>query len=537
MARRLLRTGPDLLQASEQADADPRPTTARMTPLSDGIQTGWRRWLGGAALVVLVAVLLVDLAKLLSTAALAIGYPYDLDYGEGIVWQQMDNIAAGCGYAPLGIFPAIVYHYPPVYHLVVAAVAALTGGDALATGRAVSLVSTLAAMAMIGWLASKVAATSDRASLAIGALVAALAFAASPTVLTWAPLMRVDMLATALTIGGLCLTVRSLRDPEQVPVGAAILFALAVYTKQTAILAPLAAFVALLVVRQRTAWLFAAICGALGLAALAVLMVASHGQFLRHVLSYNVNRFDPDRWRLLVATLSSQAIPLAIALAVAAGMGRTLVRSPARLVLGLYFASRLATLPLSLKSGASDNYLIDLFSVAAIFVGVGAAEVAAAVIRGAAWPRAFVTLLLLVALPVQAARLGEAHDAARDPDWRSDAEAIVERIKATPKPVVSDYMVLTRRAGRPVLFEPAIAAELAHSGLYDEAGFVRLIRRGKLGFFVTQGDGQWYAERYNPAVRAAIAAAYPRIERHGEMVLHLPAIATTRAGPAAPPRR
>ena len=497
----------------------------------------WRRWLGGAALVALLAVLLVDFAKLLRTAALAIGYPYDLDYGEGIVWQQMDNIVAGHGYAPLGTFPAIVYHYPPVYHLVVAGAAALTGGDALATGRTVSLVATLAAMAMIGWLASSAAATDDRASRGIGAVVAALAFAASPTLLTWAPLMRVDMLATALTLGGLCLTVRSLRDPERVPVGAAILFALAVYTKQTAILAPLAVFAALLVVRRRTAWRFAVVSGALGLAALAVLMAASHGQFLRHVVSYNVNRFDPDRWRLLVATLGSQAIALAIALAVVTGMARTLVRSPARLVLALYLATRFLTLPLSLKSGASDNYLIDLFSIAAIFVGVGAAGVAAAVIRGGAWPRAFVTLLVLAALPVQAARLGEAHDAARDPDWRADADAIVARIRATPEPVVSDYMVLTRRAGRPVLFEPAIAAELAHSGLYDEAGLVALIRRGALGFFVTQGDGHWYAERYNPAVRAAIAAAYPRIERHGEMVLHLRAIAATPAGRAAPPRR
>ena len=41
------------------------------------------------------------------------------DYGEGIVWQQMRNIVAGQGYTPLGVYPAIVYHYPPVYHLVV----------------------------------------------------------------------------------------------------------------------------------------------------------------------------------------------------------------------------------------------------------------------------------------------------------------------------------------------------------------------------------------------------------------------------------
>ena len=89
-----------------------------MTPL----MKDWRRWVGGAALLVLIAILFVDVGKLISTAIVAMNYPYDLDYGEGIVWQQMDDIVAGKGYAPLGTFPAIVYHYPPVYHLVVAGV-------------------------------------------------------------------------------------------------------------------------------------------------------------------------------------------------------------------------------------------------------------------------------------------------------------------------------------------------------------------------------------------------------------------------------
>ena len=495
---------------------------------------GVLRWLGAALLVVLLIVLLVDAGKLLTTATLAIGYPYDLDYGEGIVWQQMVNIVAGRGYAPLGTFPAIVYHYPPVYHLVVAGVTALTGGDALAAGRSVSLASTLGAMAMAGWLAGRAAGTADRRCLMVGGTVAALAFGASPTVLAWASLMRVDLLATALTLAGLCLTVRGLRLPTHVPVAAAITFALAVYTKQTAILGPLAAFAALMVVRRGTGWRFLALSAALGLAALAVLMAVSHGQFLRHVLSYNVNRFDPGRWQLLVYTLASQAVMLAIALAVAVGLRRRM--TPTRLLLAIYLGLRLLTLPLSLKSGASDNYLIDLFSIAAVFVGVGVAEVAAAVLRGCPWPRPLVTLLLLVALPVQAARLGDAHEVARDPRWRADAAAVVARIRATPRPVIGDYMVLIRRAGRPVLFEPAIAAELAHAGRYDEAGMVAVVRRGELGFIVTQGDLHWYGERYNPAMQAAIAAAYPRVEHHGDMTLHLPAAPAMR-DPAAPPRR
>jgi hypothetical protein len=500
----------------------------------------WRRLAGGAALLVTLAILSADLGKLITAAVRAFGFPYDLDYGEGIVWQQMDNIAAGQGYGPLGTFPAIVYHYPPVYHLTVAAIAALSGLDALIAGRLVSLLSTFAAMAMVGWLSVAVQAKHDdrRAALAGGTL-GGLLFGTSPTVLGWASLMRVDMLATALTLAGLCFTILEIRLPRRVP-WAAFTFALAVYCKQTAVMAPAVAFVTLWVVRPASAWRFLLVCGSMGIAVLVVLMAMSHGGFLRHVVEYNVNRFDPARWWLLASTLATQAITVGVAVMVAfaawqhwrlpaASTWRArCAASPwqgAMLLIVLYLGVRIATLPLVLKSGANDNYLIDLFSAAAILTGVAASAVASAVLTGEPWPRAFITLLVLIGIPLQAGRLGDAHAAASDPKLREQDAAIVERIRRSPRPVITDYMVMLRRAGKPVMYEPAIAAELTHSGLYDEAGFVRLIRRGTFGFFLTQGDrGDFpYYERYNPRVAEAIAQAYPRIERHGEMVLHLPA--------------
>lgn len=505
----------------------------------------WYRIAGGVALLVLVATLSADFGKLVATAVRAIGFPYDLDYGEGIVWQQMTNIVAGQGYAPLGTFPAIVYHYPPVYHLTVAALTAASGLDDLVAGRLVSFLSTLAAMVMVGWLSIATRPTvGDRRSTVIGAVVACLLFGASPTVLVWASLMRVDMLATALTLAGLCFTVLEIRRPRRMP-WAAIAFALAVYCKQTAVMAPAAAFAALWIVRPASAWRFLLICGSIGIAALAVLMTVSHGGFLRHVIEYNVNRFDPSRWWLLASTLATQAITIAVAVAVAFGAWQRwrvpeamawrarIAGSPwqgAMLLIVLYLAIRVATLPLTLKSGASDNYLIDLFSASAVLAGVATSQVAAAILTGAPWPRALITLLVLIGLPLQAARLGDAHLAAGNPALRAQNAAIVERIRESPRPVVTDYMVMLRRAGRPVLYEPAIAAELAHSGLYDEAGFVRLIHVHRFGFFLTQGSESRfpYGERYNPRVAEAIAEAYPRVERYGEMVIHLP---------AAPPAR
>ena len=85
-------------------------------------------------------------------------------------------------------------------------------------------------------------------------------------------------------------------------------------------------------------------------------------------------------------------------------------------------------------------------------------------------------------------------------------------------------MVLIIRAGRSVLWEPAIAAELAHGGRYDEAAFVRLVQRQTFGFFFTDGDrgSSSFDERYNPAVAEAIARYYPIKKEVGGEVLHLP---------------
>lgn len=499
-------------------------------PLRDG-----RRALAGAALILAVALTAGAVVKLMAGAWTAFHDPFELDYGEGIVWWQMREIAAGRGYAPLGVLPAIVFHYPPVYHVVTACLTALTGADPLLAGRAVSVASALASVALIGRLAY--AATPrevGRGPGLLAAMVAGCAFTGSPTVQYWSTLMRVDLLACALTLAGLWLTVRAVRTPSHVW-WAALAFALAVYTKQTAVVGPAAAFAVLWVARPRTAWSFLAVCVGLGLTALAALQVETGGEFVRHVLLYNVNRFDPDRWRLLGYTLATQPITLALA-AIAAGdawrrfrrIGRRAMRDhlaaepadAARLLALAYLLGRVATLPMVLKSGSSDNYLIDLFAAASVLVGPAVASVAAAALRGAAWPRPLLVALVLAGLPIQNLRL-----AVPSVDQQPAGYArLLAMVRKADRPVVSDDMVLLIRAGRPVVLEPAIVAELAHKGLYDEAALVRLIRARAFAFFVTaaEPDHRLFRERYDPPVAAAMADAYTRVERIGGLVVHLP---------------
>jgi hypothetical protein len=151
-----------------------------------------------AAMVGLLLVLAARAADYLRYAACAITFPFELGYGEGIVWQQALLIPGSLMYGDITQFPFIVFHYTPVYHLAVRAISAM-GIDPLAAGRGISVAATLTIAVLVGAIAftavQKIRLTSARI---IGAAVAGLMVLTYQPVQMWAVLMRVDMLAIAL---------------------------------------------------------------------------------------------------------------------------------------------------------------------------------------------------------------------------------------------------------------------------------------------------------------------------------------------------
>ena len=95
-------------------------------------------------------------------------------------------------------------------------------------------------------------------------------------------------------------------------------------------------------------------------------------------------------------------------------------------------------------------------------------------------------------------------------------------IAANPKPVASDNLLLTLRAGRDALFEPAIATELAVTGRWDERPLIDLIERGGVAFVISEAESL-DDDRRSPAVLAALQVAFPRVTRvTGRLWLHEP---------------
>ena len=486
-------------------------------------------------------------AQVLGAAVAAIPFPLSLDYGEGIVLQQALMITGPRAYGAITELPFIVFHYPPIYHLVVRAVAAIAGGSdaALVTaGRTVSLLGAIAAAAAVGTLAHSLTVEQlGRGKRVVAGVAAGLLVLGTWPFAFWLPFARVDMLALAFTMAGLALAVRAGQSRVRLH-GAVLLFVLAVFTKQTSIAAPAAFVIALLMTDRRRALEVVASGLAVSLLLLGVAQWYTDGGFLRHVVGYNVNRFLPERLLLLVAPLIQHG-PMLLAvliglLARSADPQQRIDDSPLRTrawtVVLLHFGLCTIMLALIGKSGSSANYLLEWCCSVAVLAGMalgrameGVSAPSRSVLAGPAG-----AVLIGAALMVQGLLLPDPrHPRLRDPAQVDQVAAtMLGLVREANEPPISDDMVLVIRGGKQVPWEPAIFAELASLGRWNEALIIDAIRAGRISMAVTEGARGSYQfdSRYNPAVADAMDAAWPQKARLGWFTLHLPADAPLPPG-------
>lgn len=492
------------------------------------------------------AVLAIHFASYLGYAVPAIFYPYELDYGEGIVWQQAMLMPGARMYGDITRFPFIVFHYPPLYHLSFRAIAAL-GVDPLVAGRGLSLLSTLAAALVAAGMAFEVSRERcGRFASTAGAAVAALGVFCCWPVALWSVVLRVDMLALALCFLGVWCAMRSTARPALI-YASVLLFVLAVWTKQTCIAAPLAA-VPIMFVRDRRRTLAA--CGlgvALSVAALLVMLWATGGRFLQHILAYNVNRYDirlavhlilPEWPQIFFLMLAITALVVGWRRLASdrewirlADIGRDLhdnatVRAMA--MISLYFVTSMAMLGTLGKSGGGANYLIEPMCVWAVLIGGLFASTlpVPTTPRPAGRPRSAVLAVLLpVGIIFQAVLIPATRNYGQsDPARLACMSELQTMVVQAQRPVLSDDMVLLMKAGREVPWEPSIFAELASTGRWDERRIVDMLDAHAFAFIVTDGQrgDPVYDSRYTQGVDRAITTAYPRTEAYCTHTVHLP---------------
>lgn len=474
-----------------------------------------------AVMAVLAAVLLLPFAAhaLYYGAAVALGYPHQLDREEGFLLQQALLLAAGrTPYPALDGPPWTVGNYPPVYPLLGALFAWL--GPTLAPLRLITVLGAVLT-AVAGALAVRRAG-----GWAVAAVVAPVPFLASYEVNYWIAFARVDL--PALGFSAVALLLATVRARRAV-IAAALAAVAAVYTRQTAVVVPVAVLAGLWWAgHRREAALFAGVGIAAGVAAGALLMVLTGGRAWFHLVTANRNAMD---WGQLVIWLRFlRDFSLLLLLAGLAAWGLALRWSLRRAGGGVLLPALVVAWPLSLlsvvtiaKVGADANYLLELQWLTALLVAavVGLAPTMAGP-RGR-WMAMVVGALLLAhavswwvrPLPRLAVRRPVPPPAAV-----AVGDELLLRVATAGGPVLADDPILLLRAGMESDYQPFIMATLAREGRWDESPMVERLASGYYALLLLGEDIESPLHiGYTPAMRAAIRSAY----RHeGDAVVMFP---------------
>ncbi|MBI2983347.1 MAG: hypothetical protein HYY42_04105 [Chloroflexi bacterium] len=278
-------------------------------------------------------------------------------YGEGAVAHaallSRDGLeyTAGAALVDTALRPIFTAaNYPPLYFR-------LAGlGDPFTVGRIASIVATLFVAGTIAWRAR---AAGVLVAFAIGA-----AWLATVPVVVWGAALKPDLVALALTVGG----VLALAASPRRPVLAGILLAVAIWTKPTA--ARPAAALAVWCLRQDGATLARYVAGGIaGIVASSVALmgpswpVVGGSAFVLHVIGWNALPWSAEQ-----ATLLALVAVATLGVLIAAPLLLRALRGP----VAAYLAGAVAIVALGGREGATINYLLDLSAAAALAVAAHA---------------------------------------------------------------------------------------------------------------------------------------------------------------------
>lgn len=460
-----------------------------------------------------LALLTIALGRLVFDGIAYLRSPYSRDYGEGVTLTLTRLLAEhGNYFFPVDDYPMVHGNYPPVF-LLVSAAALRIFGPSLAVTRALSFAFTLALIVVIYALVRQ--RTRD-GSLALGA---ALLFTAPWFVVTWAPMGRVDMLACLLSVAGLWLFPGAEAAHGGRRWAAGVCFALGVWTKQTALVAPAAALLSLVpepAGRRRLPQSLLAFAVPAG-AGLVAVTLASHGQAWAHLVTYTAAAdYSLTALRKGYETFLVTSGPLLGVILLAMTVCPDDLLRGRDLSLTLYWLLNLGALLTTAKAGAAQNYLIEPWLATVIL-----AARALAALRGRSpdvfrwWPAVWlVAAIVALAADFEAARLPRP---IRNPRAATEYAALDEAVAATSGPILSENLSVLVRKGKPVLVEPFGMLMLEHKGLWRPDRLVADCEAGRFALVV-------YENRLRdiPGIDACLDRRYEKVGTLGPYELFRP---------------
>ena len=463
-------------------------------------------------------------------------YPYQLDIEEGYVLNQAVSIARLQSiYQPIDSPPWLVGNYPPLFP----ALFALINGDriglvSLPAGRMLVQVNVLACLLMLGLA---VGLCTRRVDLA---LLSMFLFMATYELNQWSAFVRVDFAALMFTLAGLAVFLRV--EHRAGMIVSSLFFTCAIFTKQTALLAPLACLISLLVTRRHHAPWFILPGLVIALFLSCCFHAVTDGEFFRHLVTYNHNEMrwgELEKWlvhvwffyRWWICAMFLLAIIRVVRLVLGCGRDETRQvgmndqdhnRSTimhAGHVADIYFALAVLSMVSLAKAGSSTNYLLEPLAAASLWTGLTLGKHRGLIRRGSrkgarAWLPGFCLLGVVLLIGLHGATMAVGRDTIRTNGWmqrpwvvklarldpfdsstqprvdhaRAPADELNLLLRKAEGGIFSEEPIFTMLADRPVLHQPFIMRQLAEEGKWDQTPFLQMIREGAFEYFVTTDD-------------------------------------------------
>ena len=460
--------------------------------------------LPSAASTIFTLLLVVSAAFTIYYQFLLVSYPHQLDYGEGPLLNHAIRLAGGeMIYQPnLDTPPYTVTNYPPIYILTLAAGRIIfPAAPPFLFGRLISALSSWAAAMAIAAIIHL--ATGNRKASLAGALI----FGSIPFVIYWSPLLRIDMLALALSLWGIYLVVSKPERSSSLVLSAILLLA-AIYTRQSyALAAPLAVFVHLLTINRRKAFQYA-----VGLGSAVVLFFLganfiSDGGFYTHIVVSNQNSYSFQRAVSMLAIFSKDAM-----LPLLATIPMIILRKgehSLRLVLTVYVLGSLASALTAGKIGSSYNYVLELSAATAIGFGLFLNYLIKIPFRSRWFWVIYPTmaaLMLISMTSTQAIRLIN-FIIIREPQLQKEAE-IIRLAQQAGGIILADLnhnpLIVI---GQPIYFQFFERVQMANDGTWQILPFVEEIRDQKFSLVILTKD-QFTDERWTPEMLKTLNEGY-----------------------------
>lgn len=455
----------------------------------------------------------------------AIFFPYLLDYGEGDVLWFTRQVAQGQPiYIPLGE-SFTTSNYPPVFYLLAAALDGVFGAS-YGWGRFLGFASTLIITSFVIRFV-RAETHSLRA-----AFLAGLFFFGSTFVYHWTPLFRIDLPGVAFTLAGVfCVwrweSVASRQSPVasrrmakgQWLIGFAILFfLLALYTKHSLVVAPIAAALAIFLRERRAGIFFAVALGGIGGAIFLLMEALTRGGWSFGLLAANATVWTP---RVFFPLVTSFVVTYAVLLGLGAwGWSARVLRKQIG-ILEIYAAAALISIGLAGREGAWENYFLEVIAMVCVFAGIAIAR----------FPRATRTRWLLPALLLlQLFLFWNEHDPRIAQNLftqtRAANEAVAPLIRKTDGVIISEDMGLLITNGKPVTYYSFPYSTLARAGKWDQHWEIENLRAGNFPLVILKQGTRADVEQFGNFTRAFVSAldyAYAVIWQDAHYQVYAPA--------------